>query len=305
MKQGNQLSVAVLYGGYSAERDVSIESGKAVYEALTSRSYRTCLIDTKDNLIEKINCFAPDVVFNVVHGTGGEDGQLQALLEYLNLPYTGSGIAASALGMDKLLCKRIWSANGLPIIADKVLSDNDTWVNVSAELGDKFVIKPSCEGSSVGVSLVDNEVSFTKAYQLAVKCRGRVIAEKYMPGREFTVPVVGGRAYPAIQMVPENEFYDYNAKYLDGTTEYRLPSGLSGEQELLLQKQAVDAFDLIGAKDWGRVDFIESSEGDIRLLELNTVPGMTASSLLPKSLAHAGIGFEALVEKILLMALKR
>jgi len=297
-----KIKVAVLYGGTSAEREVSLNSGAAVYDAVQRAGYQAELIDTKSDLIEQLMAFKPDVAFNVVHGTGGEDGQLQALLEHLEIPYTGSGVAASAIGMDKLKCKLLWAAAGLPTATHISLDAASSWQEVASKLGEKFVVKPTAEGSSVGVSLVKSEAEFVQAVALCDNCKGEAIAERFMSGREFSVPVIDGVAYPAIHLKPANEFYDYNAKYVDGTTEYLIPAGLSDEQERQMRAWAEQASALIGVRHWSRVDFMEDEAGEMNLLEINTVPGMTATSLVPMSLASVGIDFIALIDRIVQMA---
>jgi len=297
-----KIKVAVLYGGTSAEREVSLNSGAAVNDAVLRAGYQAELIDTKDGLIDKLATAKPDVAFNVVHGTGGEDGQLQALLEYLAIPYSGSGVAASAIGMDKLKCKMLWSAAGLPTATHITLDATSRWQDVAAKLGAKFVVKPTAEGSSVGVSLVRSEEEFIKAIAICDECKGEAIAERFMSGREFSVPVIDGVAYPAIHLKPANEFYDYNAKYVDGTTEYLIPSGLSDAQEAQMRAWAEQASAIIGARHWSRVDFMEDANGQLNLLEINTVPGMTATSLVPMSLASVGVDFVSLIDRIVQLA---
>ena len=299
MSNWQSKCVAVLYGGNSSEREVSLNSGQAVFDALCRLGYDAHLIDTKDNAIGQLLALKPDVAFIVLHGPGGEDGRMQALLEMLDIPYTGSDVASSAIAMDKIKCKLIWRGLGLPTAKYLLLNDDVDFKVVVDALGLPFFLKPACEGSSIGVAKVNSEAEFIDAYQQARGYRGGVLAEAFMPGREFTVPIVDGRAYPAISMVPSTEFYDYNAKYLLDDTDYRIPCGLSEEAEEMMKSTAVEAFNAVGCSGWGRVDFIESANGEINLLELNTVPGMTSHSLVPMSLASVGVPFDQLVESIL------
>ncbi|NVK10963.1 MAG: D-alanine--D-alanine ligase [Gammaproteobacteria bacterium] len=294
--------IAVLYGGASAEREVSLNSGRAVFDALISKGVDAHLIDTQNNVIAQLLQLNPDAAFIVVHGRGGEDGQLQAVLEQLKIPYTGSGITGSAIAMDKLLCKRVWSGMGLPISEYEVLDEKSCWRDVEHSLGNKVVVKPVCEGSSVGVSIARDSDEFEKAKAVAFACNSEVIAERFMKGREFTVPVLGNQALPSIQLVPANEFYDYDAKYIQDDTTYLIPSGLSNAQEQCVRELALKAFQSVGCSGWGRVDFIEHEPGDIRLMELNTVPGMTSHSLVPMSAASIGIDFPELCSRIVSMA---
>jgi len=296
------VKVAVLYGGSSAEREVSLNSGRAVYDALIAGGVDAHLIDTQNALLAQLESLKPDAAFIVVHGRGGEDGQLQAILEELRIPYTGPGVAASAIAMDKLLCKRVWHGMSLPITEFQVLSPESEWASVSAVLGDKLVVKPVSEGSSVGVSIVSDAAGFEEAKSIAFACQSQVIAESFMKGREFTVPILGDEALPCIQLIPSNEFYDYEAKYLQDDTTYLIPCGLNEQDERRVRDLALKAFRSVGCTGWGRVDFIENEEGDIRLMELNTVPGMTSHSLVPMSAASVGISFEALCQRILSMA---
>lgn len=299
MSNWQSKRVAVLYGGNSSEREVSLNSGKAVFDALKRLDYDAHLVDTKTNAIGQLASLQPDVAFIVLHGPGGEDGRIQALLEAMEIPYTGSDVAASAIAMDKLKCKMIWRGLNLPTADYQLINTSSQFEDLVASLGLPFFVKPACEGSSIGVSKVICPESFQAALLDAGRFKGGMLAEAFMSGREFTVPILGAKAYPSISMIPSKEFYDYESKYLRDDTSYLIPSGLSDDNEIHIQRLAKTAFEAIGCSGWGRVDFIESADGELNLLELNTVPGMTNHSLVPMSLASVGVGFDSVVEQIL------
>ena len=242
---------------------------------------------------------APAVVFVALHGRGGEDGTLQGALELLNIPYTGSGVLASALGMDKQRTKQVWSAVGLPTPESIMLDADSDWSAVVAELGLPLIVKPVHEGSTLGISIVKSQAALESAYQEAAQFDARVMAERFVVGDEYTVALLGDQVLPAIRVEVPGGFYDYEAKYLTNTTQYHLPCGLSVQQEAELALLCQQAFAAIGGEGWGRVDVMRDSAGRFWLLEVNTVPGMTDHSLVPQAAAYAGIGFDELVLQIL------
>ena len=293
--------VAVLYGGRSAERDVSLNSGRAVHEGLCAYDIDAHLVDTATvDVLHELKVY--DRAFIVLHGRGGEDGQMQALLDYLDIPYTGSGMAACVLGMDKLLTKSIWRDAGLPVLPDLRLSAQDSYESIVAQLGSgQFVVKPALEGSSVGVSKVVDANALTKAYQVAGGDKEKIMAEPWVEGRELTYAVLGERVLPGIEITASKQhvFYDYEAKYLADDTRYVCPAPIDSELDDFLRSTALKAFKALGAYGWGRVDYLLDDEGKASLLEINTVPGMTSHSLVPLAARTAGIDFETLVVTIL------
>lgn len=291
--------VVVVYGGTSAEREVSLKSGAAVLEALQRKGVDACGYDPRDNGLVGLEQLAPSVVFVALHGRGGEDGTLQGALELLNIPYTGSGVLASALGMDKQRTKQVWSAVGLPTPESIMLDAGSDWSAVVAQLGLPLIVKPVHEGSTLGISIVKSQVALEAAYHEAAQFDARVMAERFIVGDEYTVALLGNQVLPAIRVEVPGGFYDYEAKYIANTTQYHLPCGLPTEQEAALADLCQQAFAAIGGVGWGRVDVMRDSEGRFWLLEVNTVPGMTDHSLVPQAAAHAGISFDELVMEIL------
>ena len=295
--------VAVLYGGTSSEREVSLSSGAAVHEALVTSGVDAHLLDTRDhqtlfNL--KGQGFAR--AFIVLHGRGGEDGQVQAILDWQGIPYTGSGVLACALAMDKVLTKRVWQASGLPVQPDVVIDVATTYDELVLTLGARqFAIKPALEGSSVGVSRVTNQAELVAAYQKAGGIREKVMAEPWVAGRELTYPVVGGRVLSGIEVTASaaHLFYDYDAKYLAEDTRYLCPPPIDAALDGKIRELTRRAFDVIGAKGWARVDFILDGDKRPWLLEINMVPGMTSHSLVPLAARTDGMDFAALVLEIL------
>jgi D-alanine-D-alanine ligase len=243
-----------------------------------------------------------DRVFIALHGRFGEDGTVQGALELLGVPYTGSGVMASALGMDKWRTKLVWQAGGLPIPDYALLDEHSDWESVAQRLGLPLFVKPANEGSSVGISKVKSVAELPAAYREAVKHDPLVLAESFIGGGEYTVAILGDRTLPVIKIVPANEFYDYEAKYLSNDTRYLCPSDLSAAQEAEMQGLAKQAFALIGGQGWGRVDFLMGENGKSYLLEANTSPGMTDHSLVPMAAREAGMNFEQLVLRILELA---
>ncbi len=289
--------VAVLYGGRSAEREISLRSGAAVLAALQSAGVDAVAFDPAEQSLDALRSF--DRAFIALHGRGGEDGCMQGTLELLGLPYTGSGVLASALGMDKLRTKQVWLAQGLPTPAYRRMSAGMDLDALVAELGLPLMIKPAHEGSSIGMSKVDRRDQLAAAYEQALRYDSLVIAESYIHGEEFTVPLLGERALPVIRLKTPHAFYDFDAKYQAGDTQYLLPCGLDAGQEQDLQTLALQAFRGLDAQGWGRIDVMRDSSGRFWLLEINTVPGMTDHSLVPMSAAAAGLDFTQLCLRIL------
>ncbi|EHA15022.1 MULTISPECIES: D-alanine--D-alanine ligase [unclassified Halomonas] len=291
--------VVVVYGGTSAEREVSLKSGAAILEALQRKGVDACGYDPRESGLVGLEQLAPSVVFVALHGRGGEDGTLQGALELLNIPYTGSGVLASALGMDKQRTKQVWSAVGLPTPESIMLDAGSDWSAVVARLGLPLIVKPVHEGSTLGISIVKSQAALEAAYHEAAQFDARVMAERFIVGDEYTVALLGSQVLPAIRVEVPGGFYDYEAKYIANTTQYHLPCGLPTEQEAALADICQQAFAAIGGVGWGRVDVMRDSEGRFWLLEVNTVPGMTDHSLVPQAAAHAGISFDELVMEIL------
>jgi D-alanine-D-alanine ligase len=291
--------VAVLMGGWSAERQVSLWSGEAVLAALKKRGVDAHGVDaTRENILA-LRAQGFERAFVILHGGAGEDGTVQAALELQGIPYTGSGVAGSAVKMNKVTAKRVWLAEKLPTAPFMELASEADAKAAARKFKFPFVIKPAAEGSSVGVTIVKKPAQVAGAFKLA-RGEGRaVMAEKFIKGAELTVPVLDGQALPSIRIVPAGEFYDYHAKYIAEDTQYHCPSGLKAAQEKKLAALALAAFRLVGAGGWGRVDFIVEKSGKPWLLELNTVPGMTSHSLVPMGARAAGLSFDELCWAIL------
>ena len=295
--------IAVLLGGTSAEREVSLNSGKAVLVALLNQGYDAHPIDPKEYNVANLKKDGFNRVFNILHGRGGEDGTMQGLLEQIGLPYTGCGVMASALTMDKMRTKMLWKAFGLPV-ADMEVVTRETFSELDAQavvekLGLPLMVKPSLEGSSVGLTKVKAVDELKSAVEYALKFDNTILIEEWLAGDELTVPVLDSQVLPAIRIVPEGEFYDYNAKYISDNTQYFCPAGLTSEREQELAILVKRAYDAVGCRGWSRIDVMCDAKGDFRLVEVNTNPGMTSHSLFPKSAASVGISFEQLVVKIL------
>lgn len=291
--------VVVVYGGTSAEREVSLKSGSAVLAALQRKGVNACGYDPRDNGLVGLEQLAPSLVFVALHGRGGEDGTLQGALELLDIPYTGSGVLASALGMDKQRTKQVWSAVGLPTPESIMLEATAEAFAVVEQLGLPLIVKPVHEGSTLGISIVKSQAALEAAYHEAAQFDARVMAERFVVGEEYTVALLGDQVLPAIRVEVPGGFYDYEAKYIANTTQYHLPCGLSAQHEAELALLCQQAFAAIGGVGWGRVDVMRDSGGRFWLLEVNTVPGMTDHSLVPQAAAHAGISFDDLVLRIL------
>ncbi|MBU2984521.1 D-alanine--D-alanine ligase [Saccharophagus degradans] len=293
----------VLFGGTSSEREVSLRSGAAVLQALQAGGVDAHGLDVQADAIAKIEAFAPDRVFIALHGPGGEDGKMQAVLDWLAIPYTGSDHAASALAMDKLKTKQVWQSVGLVTPEYASLAENSDWQAVLDSLGGQGFVKPAHEGSSIGMSVVSTAQELKAAYEKAAHYDAKVLVERRIVGREFTVAVLNGVALPAIGLKTDHVFYDYDAKYVSNTTQYLCPCGLTQEKEAELQSIAQQAFAAVGCKGWGRVDFMQDEAGNFYLLEVNTVPGMTDHSLVPMAARQSGIEFNELVLEILAQTL--
>lgn len=292
--------IAVLFGGESAEREVSLNSGKAVFEALQSLGYDVEAIDTKSFPIEKLKEKGIQRVFNILHGGIGENGVLQGALEQLGIPYTGCGVMASAITLDKFRTKLLWQAVGLPT-AEMVVVRREQAVDcdhIIATLGLPVFVKPASEGSSVGVSKVKTVEQLLPAIEEALKYDEIVLIEENLAGAEYSVPVLNGEVLPAVQIIPEGEFYDYHAKYISDNTQYLCPV-LSDERQAEVAKLVKHAYDVVGCRGWSRIDVMEDANGQFRLVEVNTSPGMTSHSIFPKSANVVGYSFERLVERIL------
>jgi D-alanine-D-alanine ligase len=293
--------VAVLYGGQSTERDVSLRTGKACADALVQKGYAVTLVDADRDLAARLREGRFDVAFNALHGRWGEDGCVQGLLEVMGIPYTGSGVLASAMGMDKVVAKAMFAALGIPVIDYRVFPAARAGAISPADLpfGIPCVVKPSGEGSSVGVHLVKDVAGLGPACLDAATFKGDVIVERYVKGSEVNVAVLDGTALGAIEIVPANEFYDYAAKYTAGTTQYFYPARIPEAHRARVMEAAAKAHRGLGCAGVTRVDFIVAPDGTPYVLEINTLPGMTATSLVPKIAAGLGIPFPDLCERIL------
>jgi len=292
--------VAVLLGGRSAEREISLLSGHAVLGALQAVGVDAHAVDAADaNLLEQLTGGGFDRAFIALHGRGGEDGVIQGLLETIGMPYTGSGVLGSALGMDKLRTKQVWQSAGIPTPAFSVLPDAAAVTAASAELSYPVIIKPAHEGSSIGVSKVDSPEGLLAAWEQAAHYDDSIIAEQWIDGVEYTAGILQETALPLIRLETPNNFYDYAAKYQADTTRYLIPCGLDAGQETELQALALQAFRAVGADGWGRVDFMLDGTGQPWFIEVNTVPGLTDHSLVPMAARAAGHDFGELVCRIL------
>lgn len=291
--------VAVFMGGDSAERAVSLKSGQAVLSALQSAGVDAYGVDVRGCLLKTVEDPDFDRVFIALHGRGGEDGILQAILGQAGIPFTGSEMLASALAMDKLRTKYVFEGCGLPTPAFRAMTSADDAEEIIRTLGAPLSVKAAHEGSSIGIFKVHNAVELAEAYRQAAELDDLVLVEKWIEGPEFTVSLLQDKALPAIGLSTDHAFYDYDAKYLADDTRYRIPCGLAPEDELRLQHLALDAFRVLGCRTWGRVDIMQDVDGGFWLLEANTVPGMTDHSLVPMAAKAAGISFEELVVRIL------
>ena len=291
--------VAVLLGGKSAEREVSLNSGQAVLDALVRSGVNAEAFDPQDRSVTELVNY--DRAFIVLHGRGGEDGQIQGVLEWLNVPYTGTGVQGSAIGMDKVKTKQVWQGSELPTAPYRIVTQDSDLSAVVENIGLPFIIKPVHEGSSIGMSKVEKMEDFAEALAKATQHDAIVMAEKWISGREYTIVVLNGQALPVIRLEPPKDvaFYDYETKYNRDDVQYGIPSGLSEAEEKTLQNLSLRAFQAVGASGWGRIDAMQDEQGNFWLLEVNTVPGMTSHSLVPKAAQAVGYSFDTLCVAIL------
>ena len=303
MSQQDFGRVAVLFGGTSAEREISLKSGQAVLQALQQAGVNAQAFDPAEQNIGDIKAY--DRAFIVLHGRGGEDGTMQGALELLNIPYTGSGVLASALGMDKTRTKQLWLGCGVPTPTYARLTATTDFAQVVQELGLPLMVKPTHEGSSIGMRKVERLEDLQPAYEFAAQYDRDIIAETWITGREYTVVILAGKALPVIRLQPHQShgFYDFDAKYKADDTQYLCPCGLSEADEQRLQAIALNAFEMVGASGWGRIDAMQDEQGNFWLLEVNTVPGMTDHSLVPMAARAAGLDFQTLALTILAQTL--
>nr|WP_278356766.1 D-alanine--D-alanine ligase [Acinetobacter lwoffii] len=291
--------VAVLLGGKSAEREVSLDSGTAVLEALVRSGVNAEAFDPQERSVTELVNY--DRAFIVLHGRGGEDGQIQGALEWLNVPYTGTGVQGSAIGMDKVKTKQVWQGSELPTAPYRIVTKDSDATEIVNALGLPFIIKPVHEGSSIGMSKVEKIEDFAEAIAKATEHDAVVMAEKWITGREYTIVVLNGQALPVIRLEPPQDvaFYDYEAKYQRNDVQYGIPCGLTEAEEQQLKALSLRAFQAVGASGWGRIDAMQDEQGNFWLLEVNTVPGMTSHSLVPKAAAAVGYSFDELCVAIL------
>jgi len=291
--------VAVLFGGKSAEREVSLKSGNAVLKALLDAGVNAFGIDVGDDFISRITAEKIDRAFIILHGRGGEDGSMQGLLECLGIPYTGSGILASALAMDKLRTKQVWHSLGIPTPRHAVLSCEADCISAAKELSFPLIVKPAHEGSSIGMAKVNSADELIVAWTDASKYDSQVLVEQWIHGPEFTIATLRDQVLPPIALGTPHTFYDYDAKYVSEDTQYRIPCGLDSDKEQELMELTAKACEAIGIAGWGRLDVMQDVDGQFWLLEVNTAPGMTDHSLVPMAAKAAGLDFQQLVLSIL------
>lgn len=309
MKASNNIGpdifgkVAVLMGGTSAEREISLTSGQAVLAALQGRGVDAHAVDVGTDIVAVLEKEKFDRAFVMLHGRGGEDGVMQGALEVMGIPYTGSGVLASALCMDKLRSKQIWQASGVPTPGFAMLNEATDLDAAIAQLGLPLIVKPSQEGSSIGMSRVTEASQLRSAWDTAAQYDADVLAEQWISGSEYTAAILEREVLPLIRIETRREFYDFDAKYVDDSTRFTCPCGLDEAREQELQALALRAFDLLGCTGWGRVDFICDADGQPWFIETNTLPGMTDHSLVPMAARAAGIEFDELVYRILISSL--
>lgn len=302
MKSGNGNAfgkVAVLMGGKSGEREISLRSGRAIHKALLANNVDAHVVDVSTDVYDLLRKQHFDRAFIALHGCGGEDGTLQGGLEIIEIPYTGSGVMASSICMNKIMTKRVWETAGINSPDFVQIDVTTNFDEVQSALSTPFVVKPSLEGSSLGIHKVENAKQYKSAVADAKKFNGALMAEKWIEGKEYTIAILHDAALPAIRLETPRTFYDFEAKYEAENTQYIIPCGLADPLEAALKEQAVRAFSATGAHGWARVDVMIDSEGECWFLEVNTVPGMTDHSLVPMAAAHEGIDFERLVVEIL------
>ena len=302
MKALIEQKLAVLYGGTSAERAVSLNSGKAIAKGLREAGFNVQLIDTQDYCLSDLATLDIDRVFIALHGRGGEDGCVQGALQYMNIPYTGSDVLGSALSMDKIRSKQVFQALNLPTAAFAIVNKAEYQTGdadkMLQQLGDVVMVKPANEGSSIGMSKANDAEELHQALIAAFEYDHQILVEAWIQGPEYTVAILGQTPLPVIHMETPHDFYDYDAKYMSTSTQYHCPCSLSKADETELQSIALKAFNATGAKGWGRVDVMRNTQGQWQLLEVNTVPGMTETSLVPKAAKVHGLSFSELVTEI-------
>jgi D-alanine-D-alanine ligase len=291
--------VGVLYGGQSSEREISLQSGQAVADALQAAGVEYVMLDTGKSAIADIQAAGIDRAFIALHGPGGEDGRIQAVLEYLQIPYTGSDVQSSALAMDKLRSKQLWRGVNLSTPDFELLSEASNWQAVLTRLGGDVMVKPAHEGSSIGMARVSSADDLAAAYRNAAQYDKSVLAEKLIIGAEYTVAVLDGKVLPPIRLETDHRFYDFDAKYLANDTRYLIPCGLPEAKETELKALVLQAFNAIGCRGWARLDVMADQQQNFYLLEVNTVPGMTSHSLVPMAARADGLSFDELVLTIL------
>ncbi len=295
--------VAVLLGGDSSEREISLKSGQMVLKSLQHQDIQATAIDPKYESIYALKTAGFDAAFIVLHGGYGENGVVQSILQYQGIPYTGSRTLACALAMDKHLTKKVWQQAGLPVCDEmsfqKSQMENFNGNFIVEQLGMPLIVKPNANGSSCGISIVDTVDQLPAALAEAFTFDEKVLIEPFLCGAEYNVSIIADKAYPSIRVDTPRAFYDYTAKYLSNDTQYLIPSGLDREEENKIKQQSLDAFYALGGEGWGRIDWIKDSSGKMFLLEANMVPGMTQSSLVPKAAMYTGMHFDAVVKKIL------
>ncbi len=302
----SKVRVAVVMGGPSAEREVSIESGQAVMRALAALGHDAQSLDFDGRFVDALRDIRPDAVFNALHGTGGEDGTIQGILEWLGIPYTGSDLTSCALAMDKHITKKLLAAEGLPTPAwDTFDLAGGTLPLLPGSLNLPLVVKPRSSGSSAGVSIVRTHEEWTKAMIGVAPKTTQVVAEEFIPGREFSSAILGEEALPLVEIIASDEFYSYDAKYKPGGSRHLVPAPIDVDLTARLQMLALSVHRLLGLRDYSRTDFIVTKEGRPYILEINALPGLTPLSLFPDEARAAGISFEALIERLLQFALGR
>lgn len=300
----DNIKVGVLMGGWSDEREVSLSSGQAIIDVLVSKGWNVVGIDVTREICESIKRECIDVAFLAMHGCFGEDGTLQGMLELMGIPYTGSNVLASSLAIDKIMTKTIFHALDIPTPDFKII-DEDIKVSYESPFGYPVVVKPSCQGSTIGVHIVEAEDGLKDAIEDALKHDENIFLEKFIRGRDVTVGIIDKEPLPLIEIIPRSGFYDFFSKYTPGETEYLCPAPIDQELSDHIQKLALSAYNALRCRDFCRVDFRLGDDRSIFCLEVNTIPGMTKTSLLPKAAEKKGISFDCLVEKILLLALNR
>jgi len=291
--------VAVLMGGNSAEREVSFMTGKNILNALQNAGVDAFDIDIHGSIIDCLNSATFDCVFIALHGKQGEDGVIQAVLESMKIPYTGSGVLASALMMDKHRSKLLWRGMDLPTLPFLIVNETTQVAEIMEVVGFPFVVKPTDQGSSIGVTIVRDTKDYVNAYQHAAKYSASVMVETYGSGGDYTVPILSDMPMPSIKIETPRDFYDYDAKYFVETTRYLCPSGLSAQREQQLHDLAMEAFKIMGGVNWGRADFICDEQGEFYLMDMNSIPGMTEHSLVPMAAKAKGIDFQECVLRVL------